>query len=361
MKVAILHDYFAKKGGGERLVLGLAKGLKADIYTGFVDRANTFEEINQYNVTEIGRPMPAGLQTVYLMRKFKQLQLSGYGLYIFSGTMCITAAEHLKPNLLYCHTPPRFMYDLYDWFMQNTPFLQRMLLKALIWYCKPKDQHYMRQFDKIMVNSDHVKKRLLDYYGKEVHDKDDVVYSLIDLAKFKYKKDGDFYLSYGRLDPLKRVDVIVRAFQQMPNKKLIVCSGGPSLAEIKELAKGYANIDVKGYVSDKELTDLLGSCIATIYLPINEDMGLTPIESNAAGKPCIAANEGGPKELVKEGKTGLLIEASEENLIKAVKKLTPAKAKSMRKDCEAWGKTFSEKAFVDKVKKVIKSMGLHIT
>ncbi len=358
MKVAILHDYFAKKGGGERLVLGLAKGLKADIYTGFVDRKNTYEEIKDFNITEIGKQLPEGLLTLDLMRRFSKLRLTGYDLYIFSGTMCISAVKHHKPNLLYCHTPPRFMYDLYDRFMEETPLLKRWALKALIAYLKPKDQYYMRQFDKIMVNSNHVKQRLLKYYGKEVYDKDDVVYSLIDLKKFKHKGQKDFYLSYGRLDKLKRVDQIIEAFKQMPDKKLVVASGGPELENLRSLAKGSKNIDVKGYVTDEELTDLLGNCVATIYIPINEDMGLTPIESNAAGKPCIAANEGGPKELVHHNKTGLLIEASVENIVNAVKELTPKRALTMRKDCEAWGKQFSEKAFIEKVKNVIKSMGL---
>ena len=209
MRVALFHDYFAKKGGGERLALGLAKGFDADIYTGYVDRANTFEEIKDFRVTEIGRKLPEGLSTLYLMRKFAQLRLTGYDLYIFSGTMCISAVEHHKPNLLYCHTPPRFMYDLYDRFMEETPFFKRCALWLLTKYLKPKDQYYMRQFDKIMVNSGHVKERLLKYYGKAVYEKDDVVYSLIDLKKFVYKGEGDFYLSYGRLDKLKRVDMII--------------------------------------------------------------------------------------------------------------------------------------------------------
>jgi len=359
MKIAILHDYFDKRGGGERLVLGLAKGLNADIYTGFVDRKKTFEEISNFKVTEIAKDIKIqGLRNAYLMHKFSKLRLTGYELYIFSGTACISAVENLKPNLLYCHTPPRYIYDLHDWFMENSNLIQKIFLKLLIAYMKPKDQKYMPKFDRIMVNSMNVKNRLLKYYGKEVYDKDDVVYSLIDLKKFRYKKTGDFYLSFGRLDKLKRVDMIVNAFQKMPLKKLVVISGGPELENIKELARGCLNIEIKGPVSDYEFFDLLGKCTATIYIPINEDMGLTPIESNAAGKPCIAANEGGLKELVINNKTGLLIEAAEKEIIKAVNKLTPEKAKKMKPACEKFGRGFSEENFIKKVKKIIKEMGI---
>ncbi len=358
MRVAILHDYFNKMGGGERVVLGMAKAFDADIYTGFVNHENTYESIKDYNVKEIARDIGiGGIRNIHLMNRFSKLELD-YDFFIFSGNMCISAVEKNKPSLLYCHTPPRFMYDLREWFMKNSNFFQRVFLELLTMYMKPKDQHYMRQFDRIVVNSKNVQQRLLKYYGKDVYDKDEVVYSMIDQSKFTYKKTGDFFLSFGRLDKLKRVDVIVRAFQKMPEKKLVVVSGGPELENIKEMAKDYANIEVLGYVSDQKLFNLVGTCLATIYIPVNEDMGLTPLESNSAGKPCIGANEGGPTELIKHNKTGWLIEPDEKSLIETVQKITPEKVNNMRKDCEEWADNFSEDKFIARIRKVMDSMGI---
>ena len=52
MKIAIIHDYFDKKGGGERLVLNLAKALNADIITAFVDYGKTFEDAKQNKIIQ---------------------------------------------------------------------------------------------------------------------------------------------------------------------------------------------------------------------------------------------------------------------------------------------------------------------
>jgi hypothetical protein len=74
MKVAILHDYFDKMGGGEKLVLIMAKALNADIYTGFV--TNTFPNIKEHTVIEIAKPEknPA-VRTLKLINKFQNENL----------------------------------------------------------------------------------------------------------------------------------------------------------------------------------------------------------------------------------------------------------------------------------------------
>lgn len=352
MKLAILHDYFDKRGGGERLVTEVAKAFNADIYTGFIDYNNTFEELKSMNVFSLGKKInnPA-LRAVYLMNKFKKLKLKKYDLYFFSGTLCISAAKNLKPSILYCHTPPRYIYDLKNYFNKTIPFYKLIFLYVLRAYMKPKDQKYMRSFDKIVTNSENVRTRLKRYYSTKLYRDSEVVYSLIDLKKFKYKSDGEFYLSFGRLDKLKRVDLIVKSFQKMPDKNLIVVSDGPEKETILNLCNHHKNIKFLGKVSNKKLIELIGSSIATIYLPIDEDMGLTPIESNACGKPCIGADEGGLKEMIVDGKTGFLIKPNMRDVIKTVKKLDKKKAASMRKDCEKFASKFSIEQFIRIMKK----------
>ncbi len=357
MKVAILHDYFDKEGGGERLVLALAKAFDADIYTGFIDYKKTFPELAQRKVTQISKDTKIpGIRNLKLLRDFSKLRLSGYDLYIFSGIACISAVEHHKPNLLYLHTPPRFVYDLRDWFMQEAKLWQKPFLAILRWYWKKQDQKYMNKFDHIISNSQHVKDRVSEYYGESLAKKTDVVYSIVDHAAWTPGKKGTYYVSYGRLDSLKRIDVIVRSFQQMPDKKLIVLGDGPERESIKKLCEGYPNITFIGRLPQTELRSYVANCIASIYLPIREDMGLIPLECAAAGKPTIGANEGGLKEMIKPDKTGLLIEPTVDALIEAVNYLDADKAESMKSDCIKWGKSFSEENFMKRVTKILKKM-----
>ncbi len=336
---------FDKYGGGEKVAITLAKAFDADIITGFVDRENTYPELQDLNVIKIGgKPK---IPVMPLMKRFERLNLS-YDFFIFSGTVCISA-NHNKPNLWYCHTPARYLYDLRNWYDANMGIISRIAINHIRKIVLPKDQMYARRFDKIVANSENVKRRIIKYY--RINKNIPVIYPPTDVKKFRYQSSEGFYLSTGRLDKLKRVDLIVRAFRKMQDKRLVVISSGPEKNNIKKLADRYENIEVKGWVSDEEYTDLLSRCTATIYIPVNEDSGISPVESMAAGKPCIASNEGGVVETIVNKKTGLCVRASEENVIRAVQWLTPERAKKMRNECTERAQKFSEKNFIKEMKK----------
>jgi len=97
-------------------------------------------------------------------------------------------------------------------------------------------------------------------------------------------------------------------FVKNKNIKLVVVGSGNMKKEIEELSKKYKNVELKGFVSDEELINLYANCLATVYVPINEDLGYAPQESSASGKAVIGSNEGGLKETVVNGKTGFLID-----------------------------------------------------
>lgn len=297
MKIAILHDYFDKRGGGERLVLNLARKLQADVYTGFIDKEKTFDtkgvKIHSFDI----RRGPRLYRNIWIAKKFESYDFPKYDAYIFSGVWCIAASERLHPNMLYLHTPMRLLYDLRRHFIQNTNALGRQVLRRFVKYWMPKDQRYMRHFDIICANSQNVRKRVLKYYGKDLYRRTDVVYTGIDTGRYKYIRKGDFYLSAARLDPLKRIDMIIRSFKRI-DRKLVIAGTGPDEARLKALAKGCKNITFLGSVTDKKLLELYGTCRATIAANVDEDLGLIAIESHASGKPIIAIKDGGFKETI---------------------------------------------------------------
>lgn len=61
--------------------------------------------------------------------------------------------------------------------------------------------------------------------------------------------------------------------------------------------------------SDEELRTLIRGAKATIYVPVDEDFGMSPVESMSCGTPVIGVNDGGLKESIIDGKTGILIDA----------------------------------------------------
>jgi glycosyltransferase involved in cell wall biosynthesis len=358
MKILIIHDRFMFRGGAERLILTLAKGLAADIATGFWSRDESFPKSEvPHNLFVLGNPsQKSGWRYLkfQLIFYFKTKFVRDYDLVIFSGNNCLSAAHHVRPSvkkIFYCHTPVRHAYDLRSYYLENMSWWKRQFFKPLSVISKIIYNWGFKQMDLVIANSKNIQDRLKKYLKRDSI----LVYPPIQTDKFKWFSQGDYYLSFGRVDKLKRVGDIARAFQKMPDKKLIICSGGDDLENVKKLAKSYNNIQVKGWVSDDELKELIGKSIASIYIPLNEDFGMTPLESMSAGKPCIGVFEGGLKESIIDKINGKFIPAnySIDDIIQAVEWLTPAKALSMKEACEETARQFDGQRFIREMRKLI--------
>jgi glycosyltransferase involved in cell wall biosynthesis len=113
-----------------------------------------------------------------------------------------------------------------------------------------------------------------------------------------------------------RVKLIVEAFNEMPDKKLVVIGQGEEYSIIKKIAK--SNIQVLGYQPDEVLIKYMQRAKAFVYAAI-EDFGIVPIEAMACGTPVVALNKGGTAETVINGVTGILFEnQSKEDIINAI-------------------------------------------
>jgi glycosyltransferase involved in cell wall biosynthesis len=183
------------------------------------------------------------------------------------------------------------------------------------------------------------------------------LYPPVDLKEFKYVWLWDYYLSFARISTVKRVDKIVEAFKMLSDKKLVVIYGenDPQKQEVMDLAKWYDNIEFKTLPWNIWFTDYVGNCIATIYIPVNEDFGMSPVESMAAWKPVIWVNEWWLKETIIDGKTGVLIDskANIEDIIKAINTLSIERCLEMRADCESRARDFSLEKFSEKLNRLV--------
>jgi glycosyltransferase involved in cell wall biosynthesis len=355
MRVAIFADAIINKGGIERIILSMARHYKADVYVGKYFPEKTFVEFKTINVVRIAESrLPQKMQTLYIWWRFSRLNLAGkYDFFIFHGAGSLNAARLHHPNVWYCHAPSRYLYDLYEEEISKHKGFFKALYPIVTDFQKKIDQANSKHLDLIMTNSENVKRRVRKYYDRDSV----VVYPFVDITKFKYIRPGEYYLSSARLDPIKRIDLIIQAFKKMPDKRLIILSDGSEREKLEQEAKGSKNISFVGSVSEKELVSLYGSCIATIFMSYKEDLGMVALESMAAGKPAICRNEGGYKETIIDGKTGFLVDSPEDiaNIISTVKRMTPQKASSMRKDCEDRAKLFSEEVFLKKLDKFVRN------
>lgn len=343
----ILHDYFAMMGGGERLVVTLADSLGWPIRAGFVEK-QLFQE-GQHRAIPASLNAYSGiapLRILSLIQKWQNFHAEPTDNMVYSGVYApLALANHQANQVLYCHTPPRFVYDKKEYYLNTIPSWQRYLMRFLIDYFQQKYATAVRGMDRIIANSHHIQKRIKTHLDLP----SEVVYPPCDTHHFHWQSQGDYYLSTARLDGLKRVEHVVQAFLHMPDKKLLVASGGSELKRLQLMAQDSPNIVFTGWISQPRLYELVNNCIATIYIPRDEDFGISPVESMAAGKPVIGVNEGGLKETIIDGETGYLLDGQRElslQLQSCVKQLSPHLAKEMRENCEKQAQNFSQEIFL---------------
>lgn len=352
-KILILHDYFLYKGGGERLIITMAKRLNADIATAFVAKdafdpresgIKVFELYKESRFSRIPGFRYAQVNLAFLLKTRKLIK--NYDIIYYSGD-CVNALLRArdKVNIAYMHTPPRHLYDSFNDRLKDYGLIKKLIFIPFAIFNRFRFSRLSKRFDLIITNSKTVQERITKY----LHQDSVVVYPPCNTVDFKWLGEGDYFFSWARLYPAKRVHMIVEAFTRMPEKKLIIGSGGPELEKIREIAKGKSNIEILGWITDEQLLSLLGNCLATMYIPVREDFGMTPVESMYAGKPVIGVNEGGMQETIVHGKTGVLLRPNftVDDIVIAVRDMTKEKAKSMREDCEKRATLFSEDSFIE--------------
>ncbi len=352
----IIHDLFQIKGGGERLIQTLAEGLGADLMTGQIGD-DTFQLDHLpgqvRNLAALSRIH--GIKTWSLARAFRNHQPThnDYKKVIYSGVAC-PLAVHQYPtskNIFYCHTPPRFVYDKRAHHEAELNAIKKLAFNLLIQWFQPQYEAAVSQMDVLLTNSHFVKQRIKHAMNLEAT----VVYPPCDTQHFTWRGQGDYFLSLARHDALKRIDQIIMAFNQMPDKKLVIASGGQCTAQLRQLAANNPNISFTGWLDETELLNLLGNCLATIYIPIDEDFGMTPVESMSAGKPVICSDHGGLLESVLDQETGFFVSDKnlQADLIKQVNNIDSNKAAAMRQACEARAKDFDTQLFLKKFKEFL--------
>jgi glycosyltransferase involved in cell wall biosynthesis len=200
--------------------------------------------------------------------------------------------------------------------------------------------------DYFITNSDYVGQRVRSTYRREAT----TIHPNIDINQFELcEEKQDYYLASSRLVAYKKIDTIIEAFNQMPDKKLVVIGGGPNLETYKNLAK--SNVEVMGYQPFDVLKEKMQHAKAFVFAA-DEDFGMIPIEAQSCGTPVIAYGHGGSLETVKGGVTGLFFnEQTPEAIIKAVNEFESLGNKPFDyRACREWAEGFSEERFKKEIK-----------
>ena len=308
MKVAIVHDYLNQLGGAERVV-GVLHQLfpQAPVFTSIVDRNRLWPSLVDADIRTSWMQSLPGLQ-----RHFKKylpfypiamesFDLQEYDLVISSSSAFAKGVRTRKDaiHFCYCHTPMRFVWD-YDRYVEREQFGQitRTFLPMLIDRLKAWDLRTAGNPTRYIANSSVVADRIRRYYGKEPT----IIFPPVEIDRFSFAASkGDYFLLVSRLNPYKRIDLAIEAFNDL-GLPLRIVGDGPDRPILERMAK--PNIQFLGRRPDEEVARFYAECRGFVF-PGEEDFGITPLEANAAGSPVIAYQAGGALDTVVDEESGI--------------------------------------------------------
>ncbi|OGY94246.1 MAG: hypothetical protein A2406_01980 [Candidatus Komeilibacteria bacterium RIFOXYC1_FULL_37_11] len=358
-KIAFAHDHLFQIGGAEKVLIALSSlDPQAPIFTLINNPKITKNLLNQKNiVTSYLQKIPGIIRffkyfLILMPGAWEKTDLSSYELVISSSSGFVKGVKtgHNNIHICYCHAPTRYLWDDQEEYIGNLPegrllkvFLPRVLNKLQNW-----DFYKAQEVNYFIANSKFIADKIKKHYKKEAV----VIHPPVKVEDFHLADEiGDYYLIVSRLRPYKKVDLAIKAFNNL-KLPLKIIGDGSELRRLKKMA--YPNIEFLGELSDEERNYYLARCKAFIY-PQIEDFGITALEAMASGRPVIAYSGGGVREAIIDGQTGVFFsEQTWESLAHKILRFDPTKFNPQL--IREHAKNFGEDKFKQKMVDFIESI-----
>jgi len=329
MKVALAHDYLFQFGGAERVVLAMHELFpKAPLYVliNALHESNSFKDI-QTKTSFLQKSPGTKKHLQYFLSlmplAWESFNFSDYDIVLSSTSGLakglITPAKGL--HICYCHTPTRYLWDGTHAYVESLrqPRIVKKLLPLILHRLRLWDLFAAQRVDHFIANSKYIAHQIKKYYNRESV----VIYPPVEVDNYSISKNiKDYYVLVSRLRPYKKVDIAVRAFNEL-GLPLVIIGSGDELKRLKKIAKN--NITFLGETDEATKIKYVQEAKAFIH-PQVEDFGISAVEAMAAGRPVIAYDAGGARETIIDGITGVLFsEQSWESLVYTVLKFDHTK------------------------------------
>jgi glycosyltransferase involved in cell wall biosynthesis len=373
LKLALVHDWLDTWGGAENVL--------AELRAMFPD-APLFTLVDFLEPAQRGRLGPAPIHVSAIARlprarrhfrkylpwfpaAMRRFDLADYDV-ILSNSHAVAKFARAGPNglhLCYCHTPMRYAWDLREQYLAETGIasgVAGVAARAILARLRRQDVAANSGVDSFIANSGFIAERIRRCYDRD----SEVIYPPVDTDQFEpgTAGPGEHYLTVSRLVPYKRVDAIVAAFRQMPDRRLIVVGGGPALEDMRATAP--SNVEIAGPLPGLRMLAMLQSARAFVFAA-EEDFGIAPLEAQACGVPVIALGRGGVFETVvgapAPNATGVFFpEVAVEAIVQAVRRFESGPVLS-RENCRANAIRFGRARFREEFREFVEvRWGAHL-
>jgi glycosyltransferase involved in cell wall biosynthesis len=306
-RIAVVHDWLVDYAGSERALAEILRCLpQADLYAlldhmpaaeraplGGRPARTTFLQRMPGVATHLGWYLP--LMPIAI----EQLDLTGYDL-VISSSHAVAKGVIVAPDALhlsYVYSPMRYAWDLQFEYLraegaESGP--KSLLLRWLLHWLRLWDQRSAAGVDHFAADSAFVARRIAKTYRREA----EVLYAPVDTEFYRpgaASAREDYYVTVSRLMGYKRVDLLVQAFRDLPERRLVVVGDGPDAARLR--ASAASNVEFAGRLPPERLRETLQRARAFLFAAV-EDFGIAPVEAMACGTPVIALGRGGAAETV---------------------------------------------------------------
>ena len=259
MKVAFVHYWLVGMRGGEKVLEALCELYPdADIFTLVADRDKLSPTLKSHKITTSFLQKIGGVRHYQKMlplmpMALESLDLTPYDLVISSeagpakGVITRPDAVHV----CYCHSPMRYIWDLYPQYYANAGGLTRLAMSLTSPGLRTWDVATSARVDHFIANSAYVAKRIEKFYRREAS----VIHPPVDLSRFSLAGTAqDYYLCAGQITPYKKIEIAVEAFTRLNMPLVVIGSGatsalkkaaGPSITFLGAVASIRCSFDGK--------------------------------------------------------------------------------------------------------------------
>ena len=306
-RVAIVHDWCPSFRGGERVLAELCAVFEgADVFTIFdflpADvKAEYFENVAIH--TSVANRLPfveKYYRNLFFACPFliEQFDVTSYDA-VVSSSAAFARGVLTRPDqahLSYVHSPIRYAWDeqfsyLDQGAMKYGP--KGLLFRYMLHKLRTWDTRTAHGPDIMLANSSYVRARIGRIYGRN----SDVVFPPVEVDKLTFRSEkDDYYVTASFLAPYKRTDLVIQAFNEMPDRRLVVVGEGQQSSTLRKLAK--ANVTFTGFLPRAEYVDTVARARALVFAGC-EDFGIALAEAQACGTPLVALGRGGARDIVR--------------------------------------------------------------
>jgi len=332
MKFALYYPWVYLTSGAERSILELTGRSRYSwtIFTHRFDSATTYPGLKDRDIRELSprvsveRSFGAVAQAAAAVARHR-LALDEYrALVVVSEGVgdFITLRNRSVPILCLCLTPLRPVFDTVyrARFLQGKNWRTAFALSGFSHAFKIIDRLLWKRYHRVFCVSEEVRRRVLAGRLYSAH-RMEVIYPGVDISvcrpTWKYEH---YFLLPGRIMWTKNIELGIQAFQHFQRTypecrdfRLVIAGivdekSRPYLAKLHSMADGDPRITFVIHPSDETLAQLYQQCYGVLFTAFNEDWGLVPLEGMAYGKPVISVNSGGPRESIRHGENGFLVD-----------------------------------------------------